>query len=211
VTDRPTDRPKIHVTDRRGAPKDPAHPATAPASQPPLSGAAGKTPEQLSPTNEELKQLADDRLDQLMRLKADFENFRKRELREKTELVERASFRVVENLLPVLDDFERAIDALRTHTDDDGLIRGLELVLTQLRGVLEREGLERVTTQGAFDPHEHEAVASIPGDVPEPTVLEVVRPGYKLRGKTIRPALVQVAVPTEATPERSGGEGERRA
>jgi molecular chaperone GrpE len=147
-----------------------------------------------------MRKLADDRLDQLMRLKADFENFRKRELREKTELVERASFRVVERLLPVLDDFDRAIDAIRTHTDDDAFVRGLEIVLAQLRGVLEEEGLERVTTQGPFDPHEHEAVSSVPGDVSEPTVLEVVRPGYRLKGKTIRPALVQVAVP-EQRPE----------
>jgi molecular chaperone GrpE len=197
VTDRssrdPGDRPKIHVTDRRGAPRaqTPA-PAGAPPVPPPAT-----TPEQQGPSTEELQQLADDRLDQLMRLKADFENFRKRELREKTELVERASFRVVENLLPVLDDFDRAIDALRSHTDDDSLIRGLELVLTQLRGVLEREGLEKVMAEGVFDPHEHEAVASIPGDVTEPTVLEVVRPGYRLKGKTIRPALVQVAVPAE--------------
>jgi molecular chaperone GrpE len=200
VTDRPTDRPKIHVTDKRGAPKDPARPGPVPTEQP--TPPSGKTPEP-AVSNEELQQLADDRLDQLLRLKADFENFRKRELREKTELVERASFRVVEQLLPVLDDFDRAIGALRTHTDDDALIRGLELVLTQLRGVLESEGLEKVMAQGPFDPHEHEAVASIPGDVDEPTVLEVVRPGYRLKGKTIRPALVQVAVPSSA-PE--GGE-----
>ncbi len=192
---RPPDRPKIHVTDRRGEAREPAVPV--PPHPPEAPGPAR------GPSPDELQQLADDRLDQLMRLKADFENFRKRELREKTELVDRASFRVVENLLPVLDDFDRAIDALRTHTDDDGLIRGLELVLTQLRGVLEKEGLERVIAEGAFDPHEHEAVASIPGDVAEPTVLEVVRPGYRLKGKTIRPALVQVAVPKFA-PE--GGE-----
>jgi molecular chaperone GrpE len=187
----------------------PPRPPEAPA---PASGPSdpGTPPD---PRTDELQQLAEDRLDQLMRLKADFENFRKRELREKTELVDRASFRVVENLLPVLDDFDRAIDALRTHTDDDSLIRGLELVLTQLRGVLEREGLEKVMAEGAFDPHEHEAVASVPGDVAEPTVLEVVRPGYRLKGKTIRPALVQVAVPhpaPEATPKRSGGAGERQ-
>jgi molecular chaperone GrpE len=197
VSDRPTDRPKIHVTDRRGAPREPSK---VPAEQP---AASEGTPEPVGPSADELQQLADDRLDQLMRLKADFENFRKRELREKTELVERASFRVVEQLLPVLDDFDRAINALRTHTDDDALIRGLELVASQLRGVLEGEGLERVIAEGAFDPHEHEAVMSVPGDVTEPTVLEVVRPGYKLKGKTIRPALVQVAVP-EPAPE--GGE-----
>jgi molecular chaperone GrpE len=187
---RPPDRPKIHVRDKRGEAREQQVPAPPP---PPV---AAPEPAE-GPPAQDLQQLADDRLDQLMRLKADFENFRKRELREKTELVERASYRVVENLLPVLDDFDRAIDALRTHTDDDGLIRGLELVLTQLRGVLEREGLEKVMAEGVFDPHEHEAVASIPGDVTEPTVLEVVRPGYRLKGKTIRPALVQVAVPAE--------------
>ena len=197
MSDRPTDRPKIHVTDRRGAPREPAK---APAEQPAVPETS---PEKAAPSTAELQQLADDRLDQLMRLKADFENFRKRELREKTELVERASFRVVEQLLPVLDDFDRAINALRTHTDDDALIRGLELVLTQLRGVLESEGLERVIAEGAFDPHEHEAVMSVPGEVDEPTVLEVVRPGYKLKGKTIRPALVQVAVPQPT----EGGDG----
>jgi len=194
VTDHPTDRPKIHVTDKRGAPREPAQAPAEPS-------APSKTPEQLEPTKEELKQLADDRLDQLMRLKADFENFRRRELREKTDLIERASHRVVERLLPVLDDFDRAIDALRAHTDDDALVRGLELVLTQLRGALEEEGLERVIAEGVFDPHEHEAVASVPGDVDEPTVLEVVRPGYKLKGKTLRPALVQVAVPRPPTEE----------
>ena len=184
------DRPKIHITDKRGVEK----------REPAGSAPAGPTAGEDNAATEELQKLADDRLDQLMRLKADFENFRKRELREKTELIERASFRIVEQLLPVLDDFDRAVEALRTHTDDDALIRGLEIVLTQLRGVLESEGLERVIAQGAFDPHEHEAVASVPGDVIEPTVLEVVRPGYKLKGKTIRPALVQVAVPQQTTP-----------
>jgi molecular chaperone GrpE len=203
VTHDTPDRPKIHVTDKRGAEKEQrdAPPGGGPATPP-----ATPTP---GPSVEELQKLADDRLDQLMRLKADFENFRKRELREKTELIERASHRVVERLLPVLDDFDRAIDALRTHTDDDALIRGLELVLTQLRGALEEEGLERVMAEGLFDPHEHEAVASVPGDVDEPTVLEVVRPGYKLKGKTIRPALVQVAVPNkpvEAAAEPSEAE-----
>ena len=190
MTDDRRDRPKIHITDKRGVEKREQESASA---SPPVAPAA-----EGGAASDELQKLADDRLDQLMRLKADFENFRKRELREKTELIERASFRIVEQLLPVLDDFDRAIDALRTHTDDEALLRGLEIVLAQLRGVLENEGLERVLAEGAFDPHEHEAVASVPGDVSEPTVLEVVRPGYKLKGKTIRPALVQVAVPAQS-------------
>jgi molecular chaperone GrpE len=151
----------------------------------------------------EAQKLAEERLDQLLRLKADFENYRKRVIREQTDLVERASLRIVEELLPVFDDFERAVGAIRTHTDDQALVRGLEIVLERLRGVLEAEGLERVMAEGAFDPHEHEAVSSVPGDVVEPTILEVVRPGYRLKGKTIRPALVHVTTP-ETTQE--GGE-----
>jgi molecular chaperone GrpE len=103
----------------------------------------------------------------------------------------------VEQLLPVFDDFERGVAALRTHTDDEKLVRGLEIVLERLRAVLEAEGLERVEAHGPFDPHEHEAVSSTPGDVTEPTVLEVVRPGYRLKGRTIRPALVHVTTPEE--------------
>jgi len=164
----------------------------------------------------EAQQLAEERLDQLKRLKADFENYRKRVIREQTDLVERASLRIVEQLLPVFDDFERAVSAIRTHTDPDGaerlpandaLVRGLEIVLERLRSVLEQEGLERVEARGAFDPHEHEAVSSTPGDVSEPTILEVVRPGYRLRGRTIRPALVHVTTPEN---DHGGADAEGR-
>ena len=163
-------------------------------------GGAGERPAPPSPSVDELaeaQKLAEERLDQLKRLKADLENYRKRVIREQTDLVERASLRIVEQLLPVFDDFERAVSSIRTHTDDEALVRGLEIVLERLRSVLEQEGLERVGAEGAFDPHEHEAVSSTPGDVSEPTILEVVRPGYRLRGRTIRPALVHVTTPME--------------
>jgi len=164
-------------------------------------GGAGDQPappaEQKTDELAEAQTLAEERLDQLKRLKADFENYRKRVIREQTDLIERASLRIVEQLLPVFDDFERAVTSLRTHTDDEALVRGLEIVLERLRSVLEQEGLERVEAKGAFDPHEHEAVSSTPGDVSEPTILEVVRPGYRLRGRTIRPALVHVTTPAE--------------
>jgi molecular chaperone GrpE len=143
------------------------------------------------------ERLAADRLDQLLRLKADFENYRKRVIREQTDIVERASLRLVEKLLPVLDDFERGLEAARKEGAEN-IFRGLELVLTHLRTVLEAEGLERVSVEGSvFDPHQHEAVSSVPGDVDEPTVLEVVRPGYRVKGRTIRPALVHVSTPEE--------------
>ena len=96
----------------------------------------------------------------------------------------------------VADDLDRALDAAK---GNEAIVRGIEIVKKQLHDVLEQEGLERVTADGAFDPAEHEAVSSVPGDVDEPTVLEVVRPGYKLKGKTVRPALVHVTVPEGGT------------
>ena len=186
----PSDRPRIHVRDKRLQDRE----EPKPASEQPLS---------TDPKAEELQKLADDRLDQLMRLKADFENFRKREMREKTELIERASLRIVERLLPVLDDLERALEAARQH-EPEAIVRGVELVRKHLQDVLVEEGLERVEAEGSFDPEHHEAVSSVAADVDEPTVLEVVRPGYKLKGKTIRPALVHVSVPDPEAQE--GGE-----
>lgn len=182
----PPERPPIRVTDRRQG------------SEP-----GDGDPAEKSDAVNDAQKLADDRLDQLKRLKADFENYRTRVIREQTDLVERASLRIVERLLPVLDDLERALEAAKTHEPSDAIVRGIELVYKHLHEVLVDEGLERVQAEGAFDPQEHEAVSSVPGDVGEPTVLEVVRPGYKLKGKTIRPALVHVSVPD---PAEEGGE-----
>jgi molecular chaperone GrpE len=191
VTNRgPEDRarpPRIQVTDKRGQPKPPAD---KPTDDPVVS--------------EDSAQLASERLDQLLRLKADFENYRKRVIREQTELVDHASLRIVERLIPVLDDLDRALAAANEHQQLDAIVRGIELVQKKLQDVLVEEGLERVTAEGPFDPHEHEAVSTAPGAVDEPTVLEVVRPGYRLKGKTIRPALVHVSVPDATSP--SGGE-----
>lgn len=175
-------RPRVPVVDKRGSARPPSEPEEEPRPDEQADAAT---------------KLAEERLDQLMRLKADFENFRKRVIREQTELVERASLRIVERLLPVLDDLERALEAARKHEGGDAIIRGIELVFKHLHEVLVDEGLERVGADGAFDPHQHEAVSSVPGDVSEPTILEVVRPGYKLKGRTIRPALVHVTTPQQ--------------
>ena len=164
---------------------------------------AKDAPESPAEPQPDPQQLADERLDQLMRLKADFENYRKRVIREQTELVERASLRIVERLLPVLDDLERALDAARKHEPSEAIVRGIELVYKHLHDALVEEGLERVAAEGPFDPEEHEAVSSVGGEVSEPTILEIVRPGYKLKGKTIRPALVHVSVPENS---EEGGE-----
>jgi molecular chaperone GrpE len=191
VTDRP-ERPPIQFRDKRFGSSEGG--GEQPPSPPEPSVSA-----EIEEAKAKIKELEE----QLLRERADYANYKKRLVREQTELVERASLRIVERLLPVLDDLERAMEAARTHTEDEGLLRGVELVSKHLHEVLTDEGLERVGAEGSFDPHEHEAVSSVPADVQEPTVLELVRPGYKLKGKTIRPALVHVSVP-EGKPQGGG-------
>jgi molecular chaperone GrpE len=133
-------------------------------------------------------------LDDLRRLKAEFENYRKRVLKEQTALVELASAALVEKLLPVLDNFELALIAADRTKDYAALVRGVELVFSEFKDVLGKQGLKRIEAEGqSFDPELHEAVMQ--GDGPEegkPVVTEVFRTGYTLAGKVIRPAMVKV-------------------
>ena len=124
-------------------------------------------------------------------IQADFENYRKQAMKRETAIVERASESLVEKLLPVLDSFDAALAQLSDETDT-GVRKGVELVFTQLVGVLESAGLERIEADGApFDPNEHEAVMHEEGDG-EPTVAETMRTGYRLKGRVLRPAMVKV-------------------
>jgi molecular chaperone GrpE len=148
--------------------------------------------EQLIADIETLQRERDDLLDTTKRLQADFENYRKRVLREQTVLVERASENIVEQLLPVLDSFELAIANLDREGDLERVHKGIELVHAELLGVLERAGLEPIAALGApFDPNEHEAVMQEDGDG-EPHVGDVLRAGWKLKGRVLRPAMVKV-------------------
>ncbi|MGH9027066.1 MAG: nucleotide exchange factor GrpE [Acidimicrobiia bacterium] len=132
----------------------------------------------------------DDLRSTLQQVQADFENYRKRMLREQTALVERATEGLVEQLLPVLDSLEAALVAI---DPDDKVRKGVELVYAELLGVLEKAGLSRIEATGKpFDPAEHEAVMQDDGDG-EPVVREVVRTGYRLKGRVLRPAMVAVA------------------
>jgi molecular chaperone GrpE len=125
----------------------------------------------------------DDYLDALKRLQADFENYKKRILKQQTDHLERAAEGLVEKLLPVLDTFDLAI----AHGGE-----GLDQVHGQLISALEKEGLERIDPVGKpFDPNESDAVAHEPGDG-EPVVSEVMRTGYRFKGKLLRPAMVKV-------------------
>jgi len=127
------------------------------------------------------------------RVQADFDNYRKRAVRDQERLVAHAHERLVRELLPVLDDLERALAAAERH-EEAALVDGVRLVEKALRAALEREGLSEIPTEGGFDPHVHEALMSRPADGAEPgAVLEVVQRGYRLGERVVRPARVIVA------------------
>ncbi len=127
------------------------------------------------------------------RVQADFDNYRKRALRDQERLVAHAHERLVRDLLPVLDDLERALEAAERH-EEAALVDGVRLVQQSLRSALEKEGLSEIPTDGPFDPHVHEAMLSRPDEDAQPgAVLEVVQRGYRLGDKVVRPARVIVA------------------
>lgn len=142
---------------------------------------------------DQLRVERDEYLAHLQRTQAEFDNYRKRMLRDQTAHLERATAGLIEQLLPVLDSFELALNS--GGTDAERLRKGVELVYGELLGVLEKAGLERIEAVGKpFDPAEHEAVMHVENeDGGEPGVRDVVRSGYRLKGRVLRPAMVKVA------------------
>jgi molecular chaperone GrpE len=136
----------------------------------------------------------DELFDRLQRLAAEFDNFRKRNARENAALAERANERLVKELIPILDDLGRALEAASEHQEAK-LEEGVRLVHRSLADLLRKEGLAEIQTDGKFDPHVHEALLSQPSDAEEGSVIEVVQKGYKLGDKVLRPARVVVAAP----------------
>ena len=143
----------------------------------------------------------DERLNDLKRVAAECENYRKRVARDQESLVARAHERLVKELLPVLDDLERALAAAEEH-EEAKLEEGVRLVHRELAAALQREGLSEIDTDGQFDPHVHEALLSQPSDAREGSVIEVVQKGYKLGDRVVRPARVVVAAPAPEEPAR---------
>jgi molecular chaperone GrpE len=143
---------------------------------------------------------AEEHLDDLKRLAAEFDNYRKRAARDQQALVARAAERLVKELLPVLDDLERALVAADEH-EEAKLEEGVRLVHRSLADALRREGLEEIPTEGEFDPHVHEALLSQPSEAEEGTVIEVLQKGYRLGDRVLRPARVVVAAPEAETDE----------
>ena len=162
----------------------------------PRADAIGDLEERLA----QLEAERDEHLNDLKRVAADFENYRKRVARDQESLAARAHERLVKELLPVLDDLERALAAAEEH-EEAKLEEGVRLVHRELADALEREGLAEIETNGRFDPHVHEALLSQPSEAEEGSVLEVVQKGYRLGDRVLRPARVVVA----ARPEGDGG------
>ena len=157
-------------------------------------------PERDAPAPDELARLAAERDEYLalaQRVQADFENYRKRALRDQERLVAHAHERLVRELLPIVDDLERALEAAERH-EEAQLVDGVKLVEKSLRAALAKEGLTEIDTSGRFDPHVHEALLTQPAEDAEPgSVLDVVQRGYRLGDKVVRPARVIVAADHE--------------
>jgi len=135
----------------------------------------------------------DEYLADLQRVAAEFENYRKRAAREQERLIAHAHERLVRELLPILDDLERTLEAAARH-EEAALVDGVALVERSLRKALEKEGLAEIATDGPFDPHVHEALLTKAEEGAEPgSVLEVVQRGYRVGEKVVRPARVIVA------------------
>jgi molecular chaperone GrpE len=195
--DRPDDddrtdegRPPIRITDRRRFAHGPDE-ATGPSGVPDASD--GDEVAERSPDIDAVRAEAAQYLDHLRRLQAEFDNYRKRVLKEQTHAVEMASEPVVRRLLETVDDFELALMAASDKPDFDRFLHGVELVYAKLLDSLRAEGLERIDAEGKpFDPERHEALMQTGDGEGDPVVADVLRPGYTLRGRVIRPAGVRV-------------------
>jgi molecular chaperone GrpE len=142
----------------------------------------------------------DEAIDRWKRAAADFENYKKRAARERQEYVSLANERLVKELLPILDDLERALTSAAEH-EEAALEEGVRLVHRSLASVLERQGLKSIDTAGKFDPHVHEALLSQPSGADEGSVIDVVQKGYTLGDRVVRPARVVIAAAPPAPPE----------
>lgn len=131
--------------------------------------------------------------EQLMRLQAEFDNFRKRQRRDEQQRTEMANQKLIEQLLPVIDNFDRALATPGSSVE--ALASGIQMVRQQLVDSLAKMGLEKTEALGqTFDPNLHEAVSMAPaGDYPENQIVEVFQDGYTLHGRLLRPAMVRVA------------------
>jgi molecular chaperone GrpE len=152
-------------------------------------------PDVVEPELEELRRQVQDKQDRLLRALADNENLRRRAQRDREDYVKYANETLLRDLIPVLDNFDRALAAARTAGESGNVINGIELIQRELLRVLDKAGLSRYSAVGErFDPTRHEAIARVVSAESAPdTVVHETAAGYLLNGRVLRPALVAVA------------------
>jgi molecular chaperone GrpE len=148
-----------------------------------------------APTVEDLRRQVEDKQDRLLRALAEAENVKRRAQRERDESIRYANESLLRDLIPVLDNFDRALEAARATGEAPGVVGGVELIQRELLKVLERVGVTRYSALGQpFDPNRHEAIARVvSADVKPGTVVGETAPGYVLHNRVLRAALVSVA------------------
>ena len=143
---------------------------------------------------EEYKLKAEEYYNHMQRLKAEFDNYRKRTQKEKEDIAKYGSERIIVSLLPVLDNLERAIESTQTNKDFESFSQGVEMIRRQFMKILEDEGLSPIETVGTgFDPNVHEALLREASDKEDNTILAELQKGYYLKDKVIRPSQVKVS------------------
>jgi molecular chaperone GrpE len=141
------------------------------------------------------KKLADDNYQKYLRVQADFDNFRRRSRQEKEEFAKYASSKLIEELLPVVDNFERALITGKDTSDAEALLKGVDMIFRMLSHVLEQEGLKAIEAVGQpFNPEFHQAIMTVESaDHEEGIVVEEIQKGYNLKDKVLRPSMVKVS------------------
>lgn len=152
----------------------------------------------------EKAKLSDSNYDQLLRLKAEFENFKKRTDKEKADFLNFANQSLIYELLDIIDNFERAVDAADKTNDHKLLHQGVEMILKNLHSLLKEKGLSKIESVGQiFDPAKHEAISQVESkDQPDNIIVEELQTGYMINGRVIRPAKVKVSVKPKEEEEK---------
>jgi molecular chaperone GrpE len=155
--------------------------------------AADPQPDPLDQLRDGIKAERDELKDLLLRRQAEFDNFRKRSEKERSEYLQYAGMEIVREIIPILDDFERA---MKVEGGTAEYTKGVELIYSHMYETLKKQGLEPIDTAGrSFDPHLHQAVERVETkDAPEGTILGEFQRGYNFKGKLLRPSMVKVAV-----------------
>jgi len=143
----------------------------------------------------EIRKIADENHERALRIQADFDNFRRRSRQEKEDFAKYASLKLIEKLLPVVDNFERALLSGQSVKDVDALFKGIEMIAKQLNQLLEEEGVKAIDSIGQpFNPEFHQAIMQVESaDHEEGIILEEIQKGYSMKDKVIRPAMVKVS------------------